>query len=69
VTEIETDPTTFQIFWVVPEENYIVQIDLDGDGLPEYEEFVPTENYPERTQPLQPGEIFMLNKGVPISLA
>ncbi|NIS69965.1 MAG: DUF4382 domain-containing protein [Proteobacteria bacterium] len=40
VTEEESDPTDFSIFWLVPEKGYHVDIKVDGTVI--YEEFVPS---------------------------
>jgi hypothetical protein len=57
--ESDTNPTAFQIFWVVPGENYIVQIDMGGDGSVDYQEAVSSGN-------LLPGGVFALKGGAPI---
>lgn len=52
------DPTEFSIYWLVPNEDYIVEIDFDPDiEGPEYDEDV---------LDLKPGEVFELNEGNPI---
>jgi len=55
------DPAEFTIFWLVPNQDYTVQIDADPalDNGPEYEE-------PVYAVDLQPGEIYELNSGVEI---
>jgi hypothetical protein len=58
-TEIEGDPTEFCIFWLVPEENYTVQI---HNGSAPFEESVPAGS-------LEPGETFYLYDGNPIGIA
>jgi hypothetical protein len=57
VTVPKGNPATFTIFWLVPDQGYTVQIDMDGDSNPEFEEFVEAVH-------LQPGSIFELNNGV-----
>ncbi len=58
VVEKDTlDPTVFNIYWLVPEEEYFVQIDLDGNqGVFEYEEIVSARDLPASA-------IFELNGG------
>ncbi len=53
------DPTEFHIFWLAPQKDYLIQIEVDGDQEPEHDEFVFTAD-------LQPGDIHHLNKGIPI---
>jgi hypothetical protein len=56
------DPTTFSIYWLVPNESYTVQIDLNRDGGTidkDCEEFVDNLD-------LKEGEVFYLNEGQPI---
>jgi hypothetical protein len=51
--EDETEPTVFEIFWLVPyEEGYIVEFDADGDGTPDHTEVVPA---------LEPGDFHDLD--------
>jgi hypothetical protein len=54
------DPTEFSIFWLVPNESYTVEIDLDQDNTAYYDEFVEDIDLPE-------GAVFKLNIGNPIS--
>jgi hypothetical protein len=49
----------FEIFWLVPEQGYIVQIEMDGIGPFEFEQFV----FPAD---LQKGDTFRLNQSNPI---
>jgi hypothetical protein len=56
------DPTPFDIYWLVPNESYTVQIDLNKDGETidnDCEEFVDYLN-------LEDGEVFLLNNGLAI---
>jgi len=46
----KNDPAPFRIFWLVPEEAYIVQIDIEGDGTPEFEETVASNDLPASSQ-------------------
>ena len=57
----DTDPAQFCIFWLVPNEDYTVQIDEDGAAPPEFEENVPAAN-------LGPGDTFNLNGGSDIPI-
>lgn len=57
VVEKGSDPTEFRIFWLVPEEGYHVEIEVDA--TPIYEEFVSSIDLPA-------GAIFNLNGGNPI---
>jgi len=54
----EEDPTEFSIYWLVPNENYKVEIDFDpdDDNGPDYDEDVIADD-------LEPGEVFELNGG------
>ena len=54
-----SQPTEFSIFWLVPDEDYIVRIDVGEDDAVEHEEEVPSSE-------LQPGEVFELNGGAAI---
>lgn len=60
-----TNPTEFSIFWLVPNEDYIVQIEIDQDGDPNtpptlvYEDDVPSSD-------LAPGHVSQLNDGLAI---
>ncbi len=56
--ESDTEPTPFQIFWIVPDENYVVQMDV---GSVHYQEAVSSGN-------LLPGKVFTLKGGAPIWL-
>jgi hypothetical protein len=53
----DTDPTEFSIFWLVPLEPYIVQVDLDGDLTtpPECDQYIPAALLP-------PSATFALNE-------
>lgn len=55
-----SDPAQFSIFWLIPNEGYTVQIDMEGTSPPgaEFEVFVQPAD-------LQPGDIFFLNSGIP----
>jgi hypothetical protein len=53
------DPTEFSIFWLVPNQSYTVEIDLNQDDTSECEEFVEEIDLPE-------GAVFELNGGDPI---
>jgi hypothetical protein len=55
----DVDPTPFQIFWIVPNQNYIVQFDVNGDGIVEYEQAVPSSALP-------PGGTFTMNEAATI---
>jgi len=57
VTKVPVDPTGFSIYWLVPEEGYNVQIEVDGTLT--HEEFVTSVDLPA-------GAIFELNQGAPI---
>jgi hypothetical protein len=61
VTKSAEDPTEFSIYWLVPSEDYKVEIDFDPDSedSPVYEEEVDAED-------LEPGEVFELKGGAPI---
>jgi hypothetical protein len=54
-----SDPTPFQIFWIVPNQNYVVQIDSNSDGTIDYQEVISSSGVP-------PGGTFTLNGGAPI---
>jgi len=54
-----TDPTEFSIFWIVPDQSYTVQIDLNQDGSVDCNEFVQDIDSTE-------GVMFDLNGGNPI---
>ncbi len=56
---VDKDNRLFTIFWLVPEQGYIVQIELNGLGPFEFEQFV----FPAD---LQKGDTFQLNHGNPI---
>lgn len=56
----ETDPTEFCIYWLVPNENYIVQIGENGGDLLHEE--------PVSAADLGPGEIYHLNLDMDIAL-
>ena len=56
-TDPTTDPTEFSIFWLVPNESYIVEIDLDQDDTTDCSEDV---DLPEDIL------LFELNEGFPI---
>ena len=53
------DPTAFKIFWLVPDQSYTVEIDLDQDDSIDCSEFVENIDVPE-------GAVFELNGGNPI---
>ncbi len=57
--EVDEDDLRLTIFWLVPEEGYIVTVDLDGRQPAEFEQFV----YPAD---LQNGGVFRLNQSNPI---
>lgn len=60
VSESDTDdPTEVSIFWLVPNESYTVEIDLDQDDEIDCDEFVEDIDLPE-------GAVFELNDGNPI---
>ena len=56
---VERDSPVFTIFWLVPEQGYTIQIEMDGTGAPEFEQFV----FPAD---LQEGDSFELNHSSPI---
>ena len=56
---VDRENPEFEIFWLVPEQGYIVQIDMDGSEPREFEEFV----FPAD---LQKGDTFQLNQSYPI---
>jgi hypothetical protein len=56
---VDRDNPIFTIFWLVPEQGYTIQIEMDGTGSPEFEEFV----FPAD---LQKGDSFELNHSNPI---
>ena len=56
---VERESPVFAIFWLVPEQVYTIQIDVDGTGDPEFEQFV----FPAD---LQQGDSFELNHSSPI---
>ena len=56
---VERDSPVFTIFWLVPEQGYTIQIEMDGTGSPEFEQFV----FPAD---LQKGDSFELNHSSPI---
>jgi len=56
---VDKDNRLFTIFWLVPEQGYIVQIELNGLGPFEFEQFV----FPAD---LQKGDTFQLNHSNPI---
>lgn len=60
--ESDTDPTPFSIYWLVPNESYTVQIDLNHDS-----ETIDTdcEDIVEDTD-LEPGQEYQLNGGDPV---
>jgi hypothetical protein len=53
------DNPVFTIFWLVPEQGYTIQIEMDETGSPEFEQFV----FPAD---LQKGDSFELNHSNPI---
>jgi hypothetical protein len=57
--QVDGDDLRFTIFWLVPEEGYIVTVDLDGRQPAEFEQFV----YPAD---LQKAGVFELNQSNPI---
>jgi hypothetical protein len=61
VSESDTDPTEFSIYWMVSDEEYRVEIKFDPD-------FVNGVNFSEdvSTAGVEPGEVRSLNKGNPI---
>jgi hypothetical protein len=56
---VDRDNGTFKLFWLVPEQGYVVQMEMDGAKPPEFEQFV----YPAD---LQKGDTFHLNQSYPI---
>ena len=56
---VDQDKPKFATFWLVPEQGYIVQIEMDGSEPSEFEQFV----FPAD---LQKGATFQLNHGNPI---
>jgi hypothetical protein len=56
---VDKDNPEFEVFWLVPEQGYIVQIEMDGIGPCEFEQFV----FPAD---LQKGDTFQLNQSNPI---
>jgi hypothetical protein len=56
---VDRDNPIFTIFWLVPEQGYTIQIEMDGTGSPEFEQFV----FPAD---LQKGNSFELNNSSPI---
>jgi len=56
---VDKENRLFTIFWLVPEQGYIVQLELNGHDPPEFEQFV----FPAD---LQKGNTFILNQGNPI---
>lgn len=56
------DPTLFSIFWLVPNQIYTVQIDLNQDETIDCNEFI------EDAPLLDEGEEFFLNEGISIEL-
>ena len=60
VSESDTDdPTEFRIFWLVPNQSYTVEVDLNQDDTIDCDEFVEDIDMPE-------GAVFELNEGDPI---
>lgn len=51
------DPTNFSIFWLVPNQNYTVQIDLNQDGA------IDCNEYEEPISTLAEGDEYFLNDG------
>ena len=51
-----TDPTEFSIFWIVPNQSYTVEIDLNQDSTVDCDEFVENLDLPEASE-------FELNEG------
>ena len=60
--ESDTDPTLFSIYWLVPNESYTVQIDLNHDTETIVNDCYETVN----SNDLEPGETYDLNGGSPI---
>jgi hypothetical protein len=56
---VDMDNPEFEVFWLVPEQGYIVQVEMDGSEPSEFEQFV----FPAD---LQKGDTFQLNHGNPI---
>lgn len=56
---VDRDNPIFTVFWLVPEQGYTIQIEMDGTGSPEFEQFV----FPAD---LQKGDSFELNNSSPI---
>lgn len=63
VLRMSPDPAPFNIFWLVPNKEYTVEIHMDPDDndVWDYRETVNAED-------LEPGEVFILNGGSEISL-
>ena len=59
VAKSESDPTAFNIFWIVPNQSYTVEIDLDQNGATDCREDVAGGD-------VEKGEVFFLNGGNPI---
>jgi hypothetical protein len=59
--ESDTAPTDFCIHWLIPNESYTVEIDVDGMDPAEYTEQVNIFD-------LEPGKFFNINDGMPIEL-
>jgi hypothetical protein len=64
VSESDTDPTEFRIYWLVPNKDYVVEIRFDPDFVNgvEFSENV-SANY------IDPGEVWNLNGGSPIKIS
>ena len=56
---VDLDNPKFEVFWLVPEQGYIVQVEMDGSEPSEFEQFV----FPAD---LQKGATFQLNHNNPI---
>ena len=56
---VDLDNPKFEVFWLVPEQGYIVQVEMDGSEPSEFEQFV----FPAD---LQKGATFQLNHSNPI---
>ena len=56
---VDRDNRTFKLFWLIPEQGYVVQLEINGVKPPEFEQYV----FPAD---LQKGEIFHLNQSYPI---
>ncbi|UCG22119.1 MAG: DUF4382 domain-containing protein [Deltaproteobacteria bacterium] len=56
---VDVENPDFEVFWLVPEQGYIVQVEMDGAEPREFEQFV----FPAD---LQKGNTFQLNHGYPI---